>query len=149
MITRENLPAGFVPYETLVICNNTMLGGGHVLSVGDALPLVVGKGEKPQIWLQALQDQITNKFEPIIESSVSKHPSVEIIEKEGNIEVTIQKIRVLVVREEAPDKAVISLIDFKPIGLNLVGNTSNITVGGTTLSGNTMSGGGVLIGFGK
>jgi hypothetical protein len=148
MITRENLPSSYVPYKTLVICSNSMLGGGHIVSVGDVLPLVIGKGEKPQIWLQAISNPETKNFVPIIEASISKHPSVEILEKNGNIEVTVQHNKILVVRAESADKAVVSQLDLRPIGLNLVGNANSLTVDGSSFSGNSMAGGGVLIGFG-
>lgn len=149
MITRENLPTSYKPYETLVICSNSMLGGGHIVSVGDVLPLVIGKGEKPQIWLQAISNPETKEFVSIIEASVSKHPAVEILEKDGSIEVTIQDSKILLVRAESENKAVVSHLDLRPIGLNLVGNASSLSVGGSTFSGNSMSGGGVLIGFGS
>lgn len=149
MITRENLPTSYNPYETLVICSNSMLGGGHIVSVGDVLPLVIGKGEKPQIWVQAISDPETKEFVSIIEASVSKHPAVEILEKDGSIEVTIQDNKILIVRAESDNKAVVSHLDLRPIGLNLVGNASSLSVGGSTFSGNSMSGGGVLIGFGS
>ncbi|GAB3215649.1 hypothetical protein [Pseudaeromonas pectinilytica] len=148
MITRNNLPSSYIPYNTLVICSNTMLGGGHIVAVGEVLPLVIGKGEKPQIWLQAISNPQTNEFVSIIEASVSKHPAVEILEQNGSIEVTIQKNKILIVRAESQDKAVVSQLDLRPIGLNLVGTTASLSVGGTTFSGNSMSGGGVLIGFG-
>lgn len=149
MITRKNLPTSYNPYETLVICSNSMLGGGHIVSVGDVLPLVIGKGEKPQIWVQAISNPETKEFVSIIEASVSKHPAVEILEKDGSIEVTIQNNKILVVRAESENKAVVSHLDLRPIGLNLVGNVSSLSVGGSTFSGNSMSGGGVLIGFGS
>lgn len=149
MITRENFPTSYKPYETLVICSNSMLGGGHIVSVGDVLPLVIGKGEKPQIWLQAINNLETKEFVSIIEASVSKHPAVEILEKDGSIEVTIEDNKILVVRAESENKAVVSHLDLRPIGLNLVGNASSLSVGGSTFSGNSMSGGGVLIGFGS
>lgn len=148
MITRENLPSSYSPYEKLVICSNSMLGGGHIVAVGDVLPLVIGKGEKPQIWLQAINNPETKEFVSIIEASVSKHPAVEILETDGSIEVTIQDNKILVVRAESENKAVVSHLDLRPIGLNLVGNASSLSVGGSTLSGNSMAGGGVLIGFG-
>ncbi|MHC3016825.1 hypothetical protein [Klebsiella pneumoniae] len=148
MITRENLPSSYSPYEQLVICSNSMLGGGHIVAVGDVLPLVIGKGEKPQIWLQAISNPETKEFVSIIEASVSKHSAVEILEKDGNIEVTIQDNKILVVRAESENKAIVSHLDLRPIGLNLVGNASSLSVGGSTFSGNSMAGGGVLIGFG-
>ena len=146
MITRDNLPENFENYDSITICSNTLNGGGHVVAVGDVLPLVIGKGSKPQIWLQAMSNPEKKEFVPIIESSVSRHPAVEILEENGAIVVTIQGSKVLVVSAQG-NSALISELDLRPIGLNLHGNQSVLIAGGSTLSGNTMSGGGVLIGF--
>jgi len=88
------------------------------------------------------------EFVSIIESSVSKHAAVEVIEENGAIVVTIQGSKVLVVSSSSENSAIVSQLDLRPIGLNLFGNESSLTVGGSTFSHNTMAGGGVLIGFG-
>ena len=55
---------------------------------------------------------------------------------------------VLSVKMIDQDFAVVEKLDFRPIGLNMYGNSSSLTVGGGTYSGNSMSGGGTLIGLG-
>ncbi|MBD2858743.1 hypothetical protein IB286_06930 [Spongiibacter sp. KMU-158] len=149
MITLEKLPDDYVPYETLTICSNKMIGGGHIVSVGGSLPVVIGKGGKPQIWLQALVNPETNEFLPIVEASISTHPAVKVLEKDKLIIVEIQKQKVLSVKTLSKDSAEVTQLDLRPIGLNLIGDTSKLTAGSSTFSRNTMSGGGsVLIGFG-
>lgn len=150
MITRNNLPKNYEPYESLIICSNTLQGGGHIVAIGDTLPLVIGKGTKPQIWLQAMNSPNSKEFISIIDSSVSKHPAVEVIEENGSIVVKIQGSKVLVVNASSENSAVVSQLDLRPIGLNLFGNESNLNAGGSNLSHNTMVSGpdGVLIGFG-
>ena len=149
MITRNNLPESYQPYDSLTVCSNTLLGGGHVVAVGEILPVVIGKGTKPQIWLQAMSAPDSKEFVSIIESSVSKHPAVEVLEEGESIVVTIQGSKVLVVKADSEQSATVSQLDLRPIGLNLFGNQSSLTAGGSTLSNNTMSGGAVLIGFGE
>jgi len=149
MITLKNLPEDYQPYTSLTICSNTLLGGGHIVAVGETLPIVIGKGVKPQIWLQAMSAPNSKEFVSIIESSVSKHPAVEVLEEEGAIVVTIQGSKVLVVKAVSDQAATVLQLDLRPIGLNLFGDQSSLTAGGSTLSNNTMSGGAVLIGFGE
>ena len=149
MITRNNLPKNYEPYESLNICSNTLLGGGHTVAVDEILPLVIGKGTKPQIWLQAMNSPDKKEFVSIIEASVSKHPAVEVIEENGSIVVSIQGTKVLVVEATSDESASVTQLDLRPIGLNLIGNRSSLSAGGSNFSGNTMAGGGVLIGFGN
>lgn len=146
--TRTTLPASFRPYETLVVCSNSLIGGGHIASIGDVLPLIIGTGEKPQIWLQALADPEKKEFVSIVESSVSTHPAVDVREVFGAIVVSVQGTTVVRVRQVASDRAEVDSIDLRPIGLNLYGNSSSMIVGGTTISRSSMRGGGVLVGLG-
>jgi hypothetical protein len=150
MITRNNIPKNYTPFNTLTICSNTISGGGNLVAVGDVLPLLIGKGEKPKIWLQALADSKKNEFVTIVEESISKHPAVKVyeVEEAGSLNVMISEDIVLSVKIIDQEKAVVERLDFRPIGLNMHGNLSSLTAGEGTFSGNSMSGGGTLIGLG-
>jgi hypothetical protein len=149
MITKENLPKSYSPYETLVVCSNTLSGGGHILAIGDALPVLVGKGEKPQVWLQALSNPDKNEFVTIVEASISKHPAVKVLEENGAINIHVGGTNVLSVRVLSENSAEVFLLDLRPLGINLYGSNSELKVGNSTFSGNSFAGGGTMIGFGK
>lgn len=146
--TQTNLPKSFRAYETLTICSNTLTGGGHIASVGEVLPLIVGKGEKPQIWLQAIVNPEKKEFVTIVENSVSKHPAVKVSETDGTIQVLIQGTTVLSAKQASENSAVVDEMDLRPIGLNLHGNQDAMYVGNSTFSHNSMQGGGILLGLG-
>lgn len=148
MITRISMPKNYSHFNTLIICSNTLSGGSNLVAVGDVLPLLIGKGEKPKIWLQALSDSKKNQFVTIVDESISKHPAVKVYEESGSLNVMISEEVILSVRILDQDSAVVEKLDFRPIGLNMHGNSSSLTVGGGTFTGNSMSGGGTLIGFG-
>jgi hypothetical protein len=147
MITRNNMPKNYSPFKTLIICSNTLYDGGNLVAVGDVLPVLIGKGEKPKIWLQALADSKKNQFVTIVDESISKHPTVKVYEESGNLNVVISEVVILSVKMIGLDSAIVEKLDFRPIGLNMYGNSSTLTVGGGTFSGNSMSGGGTLIGL--
>ncbi|MBS3667067.1 hypothetical protein [Vreelandella boliviensis] len=149
IFTKNSLPKSYQPYEKLTVCSNTLVGGGHVAAVGEILPLIIGTGEKPQIWLQAINNVEDTEFISIVENSVSKHPAVDVIELSGVVTVKIQGIIVLSVMSSSENSAVVNSMDLRPIGLNIFGDMHALKVGGSTFSGNTMSGGGVLIGLGS
>ncbi len=143
--TRKNLPKSFTPYNSLTICSNTLIEGGYIITVGEVLPLIIGKGNKPQIWIQALKNAKTKEFILIVENSVSQHPAVKVLEVDDSIVVSIQGIDILSIKQKNDDFAVVDSMDLRPIGLNLYGNSSSLSVGDSKFSGNTMQGGGVLI----
>jgi len=148
MITTKNLPKSYTPYNTLVVCSNTLKGGGHFVAVGDILPLVVGKGDKPKIWLQALTDPKTKEFITLVDASISKHPVVRVYEDNDTLKITVSGTLVLSVKATGEDSAEIDTLDMRPLGLSLYGTKNELMVGSNTFSGNSMSGGGTLIGFG-
>ncbi len=148
IFTRTNLPKSYRSYTNLTVCSNTLIGGGHIVAVGDVLPLIIGKGDKPQIWLQALNNPETKEFISIVENSVSKNPAVKILEVNGSVNVTVQGTKVLSVKQVSEDSAVVDFMDLRPLGLNLSGNASSMSVGGSSFSGNSMQGGSVLISLG-
>jgi hypothetical protein len=146
--TRNNLPSSYQPYEKLTICSNSLIGGGHVVELAGALPLIIGYGEKPQVWLQAISNPEKMEFVSVVENSVSKFPTVEVKEIDGSIIITIQGKQVLKVRNVSNSEAVVENMDLRPIGLNLYGDANNMNIPNGSFSGNSMSGGGVLLGLG-
>jgi hypothetical protein len=149
IFSRTNLPKSYQPYGNLTVCSNHLIGGGQIVAVGDVLPLIIGKGEKPQIWLQAMNNPETKEFISIVENSVSKHPAVEVLEVSGSVIISIQGIKVLSVKQVSEDSAVVESMDLRPIGVNLHGNSNSMDVGNSVLSGNSMHGDSVLIGLGS
>lgn len=149
MITVNNLPKSYTPFDTLVVCSNTLIGGVNVVAIGDVLPLLIGKGFKPKIWLQAVAKPDSRDFVTIVEESISKHPAVKIYEENDVIRVELSGILVLAVKSMGENSAEVETLDFRPLGLNMHGTKGSLTAGGSIFSKNTMSGGKVFIGFGK
>ncbi|WP_228482464.1 hypothetical protein [Pseudoalteromonas simplex] len=146
--TRNNLPSSYQPYDKLTICSNSLIGGGHLVELAGALPLIIGYGEKPQVWLQAVSNPEKMEFVSVVENSVSKFPAVEVKEIDGSIIITIQGKQVLKVRNVSKSEAVVENMDLRPIGLNLYGDANNMNMPNGSFSGNSMSGGGILLGLG-
>ena len=146
--TRNNLPSSYQAYKKLTICSNSLIGGGHVVELAGALPLIIGNGEKPQIWLQAISNSKNMEFVSVVENSVSKFPAVEVKEIDGALVITIEGKQILRMRNISENEVVVDSMDLRPIGLNLYGDAKNMNIPNGSFSGNSMSGGGVLLGLG-
>ena len=112
MITRNSLPKSYTPYASLVVCSNSLLGGGHIVSIGDVLPIIIGRSEKPMIWLQALTKPESKEFITIVEGSISKHPAVKVYEENDVLKVSVSGTTVLSVRATAENSAEVDELDF-------------------------------------
>jgi hypothetical protein len=149
MITRNKLPKSYKPYKRLDVCSNILLGGAYLVALGEVLPLLVGSGEAPMVWLQAPTEPNGKNYVLLVSASVSAHPAVAIVGGKEGLTVSLGTTIVLRVSQTDPDNAVIDLLDLRPIGLNIWGTASGLTAGDARLSGNTFSGGGSLIAFGN
>jgi hypothetical protein len=148
MITLENIPTGYAPYPELVFCSNTILGGGHIFALGNVLPLLIGKGPSPRIWLQAIASPSSKDFVPIVSDSKSSHPAVDAVVEGKRVVVSVRGKIVLAVEAVNDLRAVVTEADFRPLGLNVFGSSEGLALGGMKLSHNTMSGVGVAFGLG-
>ena len=143
----KNLPKGYTPYELLNVCSNKLTGGANIIIVGDILPLIIGRGSKPQIWLRAIQNPQSKRFISLVEASVSQHPLVRVEEVGRQLVVKVQGATVLRVEQTSEDRAFVSELDLRKLGLNVFGTLSNLNAGGVTFSNNTFSGSGALVTF--
>ncbi len=148
MMTLTNLPKKFKPYSSLKICSNTLHDGGYLASIGENLPLVIGKGETPLIWLQALNDMGNQTFISIVEESLSKHPNVVVSKSSQALSISVQGQQILSIKVINEDSAEVEFLDLRLIGLNLYGDKKTLNIGTNKFSGNSMSSAGVLIGLG-
>lgn len=136
----NELPKGHVPYGLLNFCSNKLRGGVSVLSDQGVLPLVIGKGPKPQIWIQAIEGgEGSRKYVLLVDASISRSPLVRVEEVGSEIVVSINGETILRIEQTGDDEAVVSEIDLRAIGFNVRGNLSELKVGSSTFSNNTIS----------
>lgn len=148
MITKDHLPAEYKPYQNIDFCSNHLHGGGHIFAMGQVIPLLVGTGEHPRIWLQAVSTPGKQNFVTIVSDSKPNHPAVSVETKGAKVIVSVQGRTVLCVESCGPDTASVTELDLRPIGLNIFGNSSSLSLGNMQLSQNTFAGVGVAFGLG-
>lgn len=149
MYSIENLPDGYVALNKLNVCSNVLIGGGFAFSLGSILPLIIGKGSVPMVWMQAYDFKM-KKSKILVDGNISKHPDV-LVKKpdDGVIEISTGKdVRILRVKNTGIDSSVVSFIDLRPVGLNIIGNQNELKVGNSSFSKNTIEGANVFFGLG-
>lgn len=148
MITTENLPVGYKPYNHLNFCSNIINGGGHIFAVGKTIPLLVGVGSAPRVWLQAVAAPGSKEFVSIVEDSISTHPAVSVETIGSKIIVSVHGKIVLKAETKGNLNAVVSEVNFRPLGLNVVGSPMGLSLGGMQLSRNTFTNVAIAFGLG-
>lgn len=146
MINYTTNPVGYIPYEKITICSNTLIGGGNLISVGDIKPLFIGKGETPKIWLRAVSNLKNKEFVEIVTASEQNFPSVKVINRNNEIRILAENTVVLRAIYNS-DSIEILKLDLRPLGLNVFGDKNGLITPQMTLTNNTFEGAGALLGI--
>ena len=116
--------------------------------MGKVLPLLIGVGATPRIWLQAVSAPGSKEFTTVVDDSKSTHPAVSVTTEGNKVVVSVRGRTVITAESNSEQSVTVNELDFRPIGLNVFGNSSSLSLGGTQLSNNTFSGVGVAFGLG-
>ncbi|MEZ8305081.1 MULTISPECIES: hypothetical protein [Vibrio] len=145
---RSTLPEGFQPLKKLMVCSNTITGGGQLLTIKGDFPLLIGKGAYPVVWLKGLVDNQHDDLTYVVEKNKSVNPAIKVKVKNNKITILAGSTIVLSAKATSNDVVNIDQVDLRPIGFSVYGDRSKLVVGGGTFSNNSMAGGGSLIAFG-
>lgn len=152
MYTLKNLPKNYLELSNLNLCSNKILGGGFPFAFGEGLPLIIGNsnGNVPSIWLQAIKNHKNKELIVLIDENISLVKEVSISKPEsGVIEVFFkQDIKILRIKKNHDESAIISHLDLRPLGFDITGNVFELRIAGSTFSKNTVQGTSVFIGLG-
>jgi hypothetical protein len=148
MITLNTVPKVYKPYQNLTVCSNLLIGGGYLIAIGKVLPLLVGSGEAPMVWLEAPTDETGNNYVPLVAASVALHPIVRVSRNKDGLTISVGGTPVVHVTQKNTKTALIDLLDLRPIGFNIYGTSTSLIAGGATMSQNTFSGGGTFLALG-
>jgi hypothetical protein len=150
VITRNSLPAGYTAYSDLTICSNRLIGGGHLLAIGEALPLVVGSGTEPMVWLQSTLLPVPGgEFGLVVDGSIPRVPGISVSAGPNGLTFVAGGMTLLRIKQLTPQSAVVDMLDLRPLGLNVFGDSNGLNAGTSTFSRNSISGPGAMIALGK
>jgi hypothetical protein len=148
MITKANLPIGYVAYQRLTVCSNKILDGGFLLSIGEALPVVIGAGPQPQVWIQAPANPSASEFITIVEKSVAKHPLVRVVTRANGLSILVAATTLMEIESDGDGAAIVTKLDLRPMGIDVRGDYDELIAGGMHFKTSTFAGGGTVIGYG-
>ena len=139
---------GFSPYDTVIFCSNTVVGGGELIAFGGQFPVQVKKGDTPKVWLRRLSSNGDNSLVPVVEASKSMSPNIGVLDAFGGVVVVLNGDKILSVIERSAETVEIDFIDLRPLGLNIHGDSMKLQAGGMKLSGNSFHGVGTMLSLG-
>jgi hypothetical protein len=134
------LPDGYVPFNQLELCSNTLVNVKIPFSVGRTPLLLIGKGKNPLVWLSAPARPKSDEWRYVVESNRSLNPAifVEVNDQENTVVVRIKNLTIIKVVTKGEDSAVSDTLDFRPIGINIYGDKNGLTVGASKFAHNSV-----------
>ena len=145
----DSLPKEFTPYKQLEIATNKIIDGVALVSVNGFIPVLIGKGETPEIWVTIPADQKGTDWRPIVSKNESLLDVITVRTKEKVIQVAMSDSIVLEVKEITTESAEITQCNLRPFGMNVFLEDDCLKVMTNRYSGNTITGAKIFIDVGK
>lgn len=151
-MTKEiSLPKNYVPYDELHLCGNTLINVKVPFLIGESPLLLIGKNTIPLIWLSAQTSPGSHEWKYIVEENRSLNPAVyvDVQDEKRTVYVKVSNIVIVKVATQSATKAVIEVLDMRPIGLNVYGDSSGLSIATNKFTGNSMMNSQVAFALGK
>jgi hypothetical protein len=149
MPRKVSLPSDYVPYQTLIVCGNTLINGKVPLEVNGYIPFLVGVGPSgPLVWLQLPRGKQLDFWQYVVRANRSLHKAVKVKESANEVHAYIRSTLVLLVVAEVPESARIEHLDLRPMGLRIHGTTKELQVGEKTMRDNVFENVDAMLGIG-
>ena len=151
-MTKINLPKEFIAFDELEFCSNILQNCNIPIAIKNEPVILIGKGERPQIWLWGLLDRKSSLLVPLVYcNSIMMITAPIKVESEKNY--TRVKLKDTIIIEalkhlHSEEKAMVDQLDMRPLGFNIYGNSSTLHVGTSVMVRNRITGGNVFIALG-
>lgn len=145
----DTLPSQYKPFKEINVGTNYHIYGEILFSINDNVPLLIGVGDIPRIWLSIPADPNGENWQPLVRDNKSLHPKVKVRKEGSSIIIDTPDGVVLHVNKENESKATILFIDFRPFGINIHSNESSLTVMNSHLEKNVFNNVEVMVNIGK
>jgi hypothetical protein len=130
------------------IGSNVLRNVTALVSVGDTVPFLVGKGSTPRMWLSIPTDRTGSQWYPLVKDNFSTHPDVKIEARPKVISVRTPQGTVLTALVASDNVLSIQKLDLRPFGLNVYADEKGLFVMGNRLSKNEFQNVQVVVGVG-
>ena len=145
---QESLPSNYKAPVKMKIGTNTLENVNIMFSFKGFVPILIGDGKNPRIWLNIPSNKEGTEWYPLIKDNFSTNPKVTVIETKNSVKVTTPD-GVVVECIKASDGTIdVKKLNLKPFGLNVKANSEMLTVMNQTFTSNGFKNVGTMFGIG-
>jgi len=145
----DNLPTQYIPFGRVRLGSNTLESVVAVFSINGFIPLLVGDGPNPKVWLSIPSNKDGTDWYPLIKENFSSHPEVTVEFTKKRVTVRTPQGTAINVLKNAENGLVFLKLDLRPFGLNVYADEGALHVMGNRLAKNEFRNIAVVIGIGS
>lgn len=145
----DDLPSSYKAPKKLMLGTNTLENVNLLLSFNGFVPILIGDGKKPRVWINIPANREGSEWYPLVKDNFSTNDKVIILESENSIEITTPDGIVLECYKLDDGTVDVKRLNLKPFGLNVVADENRLTVMNQTFTSSGFKNVGTMIGIGN
>ena len=145
----DSLPPQYIPFQRVRLGSNTLENVVAIVSINGFIPLLVGDGESPKVWLSIPTNKEGTEWYPLIKENFSSHADVSVEVAKRRVTVRTPQGTILNVVKNNENSLVFFKLDLRPFGLNIYADEGALQVMGSKLAKNEFKNIKVVIGIGS
>jgi hypothetical protein len=148
-MTLNDFPPEYAPFNAVEICGNRFLNGKALFTIDDSVPLLIGNGTTPRVWLYIPISPSGNDWRQLVRDNRSLHPKVSTTIEKGKVSIRAEGKLVLEGTKADENTLQILSIDLRPFGMNIYSEKGELVAISTRLSGNLFRNINVMVAIGR
>lgn len=146
---QDSLPSNYKAPLKIEIGTNNLENVNLLLSFNGFVPLLIGDGENPRIWLNIPSNKEGTEWYPLIKDNFSTNPKVIVIEKGNSVKVTTPDGVVIECVKKTDGTIEVKSLNLRPFGLDVEADSKMLKVMNQTFTSSGFKNLGTMIGIGN
>jgi len=144
----DNLPNSYLVPNRLNIGTNSLENVTAIMSFNGYIPILIGDGDTPRIWLNIPVNKEGSEWYPLIKDNFSTNKNVIVLKNKNSVKVTTPDGVIVECEKMTDGELLVKQLNLKPFGLNIEANLNELKAMNGSYRGNKFSNLGVMIGVG-
>jgi len=135
----DSLPTSYIPAKSMIIGTNKLENVVTLLSFNGYIPILIGDGEKPHIWINIPTNKEGTDWYPLVKDNFSTNSSVIVIDKNNQIKITTPEGTVLDCEKLTNGTINVKKLDLRPFSLNVQADNEKLIIMNQTFTTSTFN----------
>ncbi|MEZ9819300.1 hypothetical protein AB4238_01555 [Shewanella sp. 10N.286.45.A1] len=144
----KSLPSNYRPPKKMQIGTNSIENVQKLVSFKGHIPILIGEGKIPHIWINVPVNQEGNEWYPLVKDNFSTNQVVIVIKRENGVKVTTPDGVVIDCEIDTNGDIYVKKLNLRPFGINVFADEASLNVMGTTFTSSGFNNVDTVVGIG-